>query len=287
MSRNPGVNGKAFWRALAYCFKVVPKGDSNSALAHVVFLRDRIVAADGKRWHVGYLPSRLVKEPIAIARQSIKYLLRGLDYAYFMTGGKDGAFFVEHDGKALVIHYGDKKITHDLIESPVGEIPDEFTEPVPEDAPKLHDAALLCDASHLADAVERMTSWGVDHGLAELRGGDKGIVRVDVLTRTEDDDANERVGTAFILAKDSPPAVLPPNEPLLDGVVKDPGGQSVLSLRTDVFVADGREGGGGGEASGGGDGEVDPDADPDAAPSPSRGGKRKAAKATKKKGRRR
>ncbi len=235
------VNGAIFRRGLEYAFRACPSPLGGN-LSHVVFMRDKIICADGRRWQFGRMPSDvvLVKEPIAFARQSIKMLLKGLDYAHAMVGGVKGEFFVEIKPGELkaVIDYGNKQIIHDLTKASVGDLPKEFDDLISENTPASNDVVQYIHAGHLDDAIAKM-SWGVNPWRAVLRGGKGGKdpVRVDVFG---DDDGEDRVGTAFLIPIRAQDAILPPDEPLLDKLDRKggdlPRGQSILHLRTDVFA---------------------------------------------------
>lgn len=220
------INGFQWHRALKFALAAAPV-DKGHRLAHVVLLGDEMVAADGRRWHVGLIPDAERQKPIAVALESAKELLLGLDYAAKMAKRHGGGFFVGQDLDRVVIYYADRQITHDLVRVDVRHMPDVFLHPVPDDAPPLAGPHQI-DADHVADA----TSWKGRCSVQFKGAGGDQPVRVEI-THQED-----LVGLAFILPMDRGEAQLVPDEPLLQRTLPADQrlGQSVLDLQLDLHL---------------------------------------------------
>lgn len=216
------VNGKSYARALEYVYRACPNGDRVAGMAHVVFVRSKIVAADGDRWHVGYVNS-VQPHPVAVTRSSVRALLLGLEYAAKMS--KD--FTVHQEGLVVEIHYGHKVLEHELEASMVGAIPGEWEGPVSAEAPVIDQRGIQLHGDQVAAACK----W--EKGLVTFRSeGDKRPIRADVTVE------DELVATAYLLPVDHARAQLPPNEPLLERgkPAKARRGQSILDLQLDIFA---------------------------------------------------
>lgn len=219
------VNGRAFWRALAYAFQIVPTSEQQSKLAQVVFLDRRVICSDGRRWFVGWLPSDAILEtPLVVAKESIDELLLGLAYADKIARRHGGSFFVKITGLEVELHYAEKLIRHRLVEVPVGYIPKEWVEPVPPDAPILGSLpALAC--GDVGEAVKWWRSWDKDYGSVTFRG-----LGVDHPARFDIEVDGDQVSSAFLLPAKRAAAQLPPDEPLFAGAAGPMRGQSILDL---------------------------------------------------------
>jgi hypothetical protein len=209
------MNGKFYWRALAYAHKAVPSDDAGSRLQHISFIGHRIIGADGERWHVGLLPEDVDLPPMAVARGCVQSLLLGLEYAWRMSKRNSGDFSVRQDDEHVVIEYGaPHPIDHALvkIDTGRGKLPAKWKEPVRANAPVLEGNQSSLRCGHMLEAMKWYRAWDTDHGTFTLRGdGGASPVRVDLTA------GGELVANAFLLPVDHPPAQLPADEPLLAG----------------------------------------------------------------------
>lgn len=224
------VDGKQFLRALAYAFKACPKSEELVRLAHIVFIGNRVVGSDGKRWHVGYLPPECaIVEPVVVARQSAGDLLLALDYALRQSNRHSSTFSVKMGSAMVTIDYGMRNpIEHTLALCDVGHVPNEWEEPVDETAPAVTPSAgFSCD--EMDKSIVWYRSWETNKGDAHFRSGGEGKpLRIDIRSNSE------RVASAFLLPSGHPRAYLVPNEPLLDRIPKGRKlGQSILDLQID------------------------------------------------------
>lgn len=241
------IDGKNMLRALNYSLKAAPKGEAQARLAHLVFHRRicggkqaGIIAADGERWHIGYLPADGVPdEPFVVARESCMALRFSLEYARRMAKMRSTQFYVEFaddvvdiDGRPtrqleLCVSYGAKHpIIHPLALVSVGYIPETWSAPeLPTD-----DASQIIEmrAQHLKEAQEWYRAWDKDHGITSPRWRGGKVAQLDIVS------GGGLVASAFILSPTMPPAQLVLDEPLFERL--HPGrkvGQSILDLQID------------------------------------------------------
>lgn len=234
---NAAVNGAHLLRALGYALKAVPKDDGRVRFQHVTFFRHKIVGADGQRWHVGLLPEDAALEtPVAVTKASADELVMALDYCRRIANRHKRQFEVtlvegEVDGLIVKLDYGAKhEIEHVLDAVDVGHIPDEWQEPVPEDAPALNSRHPELHCGAMIDASRWYRSWERDHGSVSMFGiGGTNPVRLDIAC------SGDLVAQAYLLPVDHPPAELEADEPLLEGTKSGPKrGQSNLDLVIDA-----------------------------------------------------
>ncbi len=216
------MNGRSYLRALSYAVKATPKEEERSRLQHVTFVGNRVVGADGTRWHVGYLPTP-VEATASYTRVSALNALNVLAFAERYSKRLGAAFSVTHhpDGM-LVIECGlDGTVVTHLGICDVGKHPPEFVEPVAPNAAPNPDGHISCD--HDAEAKRWWRSWEKDKGTFQVRGGqDGGPFRIDIT------NGGERVATAFLLPEDHVRAEI--REPNLFDKRPAPYGKSNLEL---------------------------------------------------------
>lgn len=223
------VPGRSMWQAIAYAYEAAPSGDDGARMAHLVFVGNRVIGADGMKWHVGYLFDKLeVPKPLVVARESIRELLHRLEFADKISRWHGGDFLVHLDGYTVEIEYGEEKMRQKLIDVPVGHVPDKWSPPVREKAPELPSSEIHC--GDVIQAAKWWQSWEKDHGRIKWTGEGPGKpVRADITHR------GDIVATAFILPPTMSAAQLPLDEPLFSGSRKGPPkGQSILDLELTV-----------------------------------------------------
>jgi hypothetical protein len=228
MPKKITIDGRSAWQALAYAYEVCPAGD-DSKLSQVVLIDRRVVCSDGKRWHVGYLPEEAaLTAPLVIARESIRELLRRIEFCDELARSHGGAFFLHMNGVEVELQYGDESMRQRLQSVNVGHVPSTWKPPVEDNAPAV--AAAAVESGHMIDAAKWWRSWEKDHGTVQAFGhGPDKPVRFDVRHR------GELVGQSYVLASSAYAAQLPPDEPLFEKLDDGtPAGQSILDLRTDL-----------------------------------------------------
>lgn len=230
------IGGRHFLRALTYAMRACPTGDAQVRLAHLVFHQNRIIASDGRRWHIGILPKEAgLHRPFAVTRESCETLKLSLEYAERMSRTKGTGFHVELHGGVVdgpestdvevQVYYGAKNpICHPLANCPVGYIPEQWEEPVAVDAPVQPLASFDCGRAR--EAMWWYRSWDKDHGTFTSRIAD-GIARLDI------ECGNELVAAAFLLPDSMPAAQLVHDEPLFESLHNRKVGQSILDLQID------------------------------------------------------
>lgn len=226
MKMTKGINGKVFGRALSYALKACPRGDVAPQLQHIAFIGNRVIGADGRRWHVGLLPPGIAAEPMVITRTCAMSMIRSLRYAQRESTASD-EFSVSFNGTECVIDFGAQyPIAKKWSMAPhgVGAMPTHWADPVPASAP-IHTGNLAgYPADHMQAATEWYKSWEKHYGTAAYRShGDGGPMRIEVTS------GGDAVVVAFVLPADVPAAVLPADEPLLRDKGRRPS-QTVLDL---------------------------------------------------------
>lgn len=202
MKRSCMMDGKEFFRALAYAYAALPDDADRVGLQHVTFYRDRIIGSDGMARHDGHLPEEFA-EPCSITRVSARLLMLGLEYAHKVSKLMGQGFSIEHAaGKAdegskviaheIRIHYGSPMpIVHPLELVDVGSHPDDFNEWVLRDAPQ--QPLDTVNVNLAARALRWYRAWDKDHGEMETRGGGEGEShRIDII------NDGKIVATAFL-----------------------------------------------------------------------------------------
>ena len=220
------MSGQHFYRALAYAFKACPSDEGSSRLQHVAFVGNKVIGADGERWHVGLLAEDVDLPAMTVARGSISDLLMGLEYCRRMAKRTQGSFQVSINGEHLRIDYGAKQpLEHELAVLNLGKLPRQWQEPVAPDAPFLTLAASDIRCGHMQEAMKWHRSWEEDYGTFKLRGaGGNEPVRLDVTA------SGELVAIAFLLPVNHPPAELPGEPDLFTGEAGKEKSQSILDL---------------------------------------------------------
>jgi len=224
------VDGKHMLRALSYAFRVCPKADELSRMAHAVFIDRRIICSDGLSWHVGYLPPEAaLGQPLVVARNSIHELKLALEYALRVANRHSAQFMVKMGAAGVVtIDYGARSpIEHNLALCEVGDVPTSWEEPV--DEAEAERVAMMDSfpSENFSRALVWYRSWDHDKGAFSIRSKGEGMpVRLDVTSN------GERVATAFLLPNGYPRAYLVPNEPLFEKLKTGRRvGQSILDLQ--------------------------------------------------------
>lgn len=223
-------DGKAYLRALSYALAAVPTDDDHADLQHVTFIGDRVVGSDGRRRHDGYLSEAFPSAPLSVARISVVFLLKALDYAASVSKARQGTFSVVHRGKEVHIEYGARTpLIHELEVKDVGSHPSTSNEWVEADAPLNPQGLGHIACGDLATAMKWWKSWDKDLGTAEVRGGQEGgPMRVDITA------GGRRVATAFVLPADHVEAELHeavlPMEAVWNGADAPRRGRSNLDL---------------------------------------------------------
>lgn len=213
------MNGKAVHRAVAYALKATPKDEKKAALQHVTFFGNRVVGADGERWHIGYLPGSMDR-PMAVARVSAENLVRLLTFAGQWANRRQGTFSVSFDRADVTVECGlATPIRYNMTEIDVGKFPPAFIEPVAVDAPLNPDGLRHVGCGHLNAATQWWRSWDKDYGTSEIRGGQNQTpIRLDVIS------GGDIVATAFVLGADRPKAEF-----------REPGQTSLLDKRAPTY----------------------------------------------------
>lgn len=236
MSKEIGIPGKHFWRALAYAYNACPSNDASPRLSHVAFCGDKIIGSDGCVWQVGILPQHAaLEESIAVARESIDELLIGLDYAHRISKRHSGPFEVYLRPEHVVIKYGTRdkdRIEHDLLLCNLGELPKEWKPPVSKKAGELKMTKLDFGCGRMIEALKWFRSWEKDHGTFRFHS-DSDDAKLSPL-RIDIDCDGDLVAQAYLLPEDAPPAQLPPDDPLFKGKNGPARSQSILDLDLSV-----------------------------------------------------
>jgi hypothetical protein len=238
------IDGRAFLRAVAFALKCCPDGEGTAHLAHVCFVGNEVVCADGERWHVGIYPVG-VALPFVAPRTAVKKLMIHLAYADKVSRADGGSWSVEvkvwdeSEGDAatrrmMVRFEGGKSlppIEVDLTRCEVGYVPSEWTPPVAETAELADESKEYPEISceNMRVAMSWYRSWDRDHGIFRQRVDEHGVMRIDIFA------GGNPVAAAFLLPRTMPKARLPMSEPLFDRANPDakPVGQSILDLVVD------------------------------------------------------
>lgn len=226
------MNALHFLRALTYANRAIPKDDAKSRMQHLVMIGNRLIGADGERWHVGILDEEIDIPPMAIARQSVLDLKLDLEHARRRAKRYGGSFSVELEiedeetARAKIVYGAPTPLICKLAVLNLGKLPTKWKEPVEQDAPSGPVTGEL-RTGHLQEAMKWHRSWEKDHGTCHTRGrgGDEPL-RIDI------EAGGELVATAILLPIKHVPAQLPLDDNGQADLYRKPDGrsQSILDL---------------------------------------------------------